>query len=354
MLYKQNWEGTKQRFDKWWKREGLILNTQKVKRQSPIENVANPGKFDSLETKYSDPNYVSNSNHYILSNYDYPADSIPMAYSDWGTVSLAAFLGCEQVFKEETVWYEPCLKSIEDNISFNPQNKYLIKMKDCLAKNNALAKNRYLVSGNGYSSGLDTLAALFPAQDLLMDMLTKPNTVIRRLDEIHTAYEQLLDGMWDYYIDEYGGSTFPFFDIWGHGKTTQLQCDFAAMLSPKMMADFVIPYTEKQCELYDNTLFHVDGTQCLPIVNQLIELDNLDAIEWTPQAGIEQGGNERWYDLYKKILDSGKSVQIIGVKPNEVMPIVKKLGKQGVYIFLDSNNLSFEEANELYKRVKDF
>jgi len=191
MLYKQNWEETKERFDRWWKRDGLILNTRKVKRKSQIECVKNPGKFNMLEEKYINPEYVSNSNHYTLSSYDSPADAIPMAYSDWGTVSLAAFLGCEQVFEESTIWYKPYLKSLEDNIILNPLNGYLVKMKDCLEKNNALAKNKYLVSGNGYSSGLDTLAALYPAQELLMDMLTKPNTVMKRLNEIHAAYEQL-------------------------------------------------------------------------------------------------------------------------------------------------------------------
>ena len=56
---------------------------------------------------------------------------------------------------------------------------------------------------------------MFPSQELLMDMIARPNTVINRLDEIQTAYELLLDEMWVYYIDEYGGSTFPFFDLWG-------------------------------------------------------------------------------------------------------------------------------------------
>ena len=73
--------------------------------------------------EFNNPDYVSRKNNYKLSHYDYPADTMPLAYSDWGTVSLAAFLGCEQVCSEDTIWYEPCLNSLEDNIIYNPHNE---------------------------------------------------------------------------------------------------------------------------------------------------------------------------------------------------------------------------------------
>ncbi len=43
----------------------------------------------------------------------------------------------------------------------------------------------------------------------------------------------------------------------------------------------------------------------------LLAIEPLDAIEWTPQAGIEPGGNRRWHDLYRRILAAGKSVQVL-------------------------------------------
>ena len=44
MIYKNNWQETIERFDKWWNREGLILNTGPIKRDVPIEIIENTGK----------------------------------------------------------------------------------------------------------------------------------------------------------------------------------------------------------------------------------------------------------------------------------------------------------------------
>ena len=64
----------------------------------------------------------------------------------------------------------------------------------------------------------------------------------------------------------------------------------------------------------------------------LLEIEELDAIEWTPQAGIEGGGHPRWYDLYRRIKAAGKSVQAIGVKLDEIEPLIEAVGPEGLYI----------------------
>jgi hypothetical protein len=64
----------------------------------------------------------------------------------------------------------------------------------------------------------------------------------------------------------------------------------------------------------------------------------LKAIEWTPKHGIENGGNPRWYALYRKILEAGKSVQVVGVEPEEVIPLIDAIGNKGVYIMTSSED----------------
>jgi hypothetical protein len=79
-----------------------------------------------------------------------------------------------------------------------------------------------------------------------------------------------------------------------------------------------------------------------------LEIEALDAIEWTPQAGIEGGGSPRWYDLYRRIKAAGKSVQVIGVKLHEIEPLIEAVGPEGLYIICWHDKES--EAREVLRR----
>jgi len=106
------------------------------------------------------------------------------------------------------------------------------------------------------------------------------------------------------------------------------------MFSPEMFTQFVVPALTKQCEWLDHSMFHLDGTQCIDKLDALLAIDALDAVEWTPQAGIEGGGDERWFDIYRRILTAGKSAQAIGVTVEELKPLLDAVGPKGMYIMM--------------------
>ncbi len=84
----------------------------------------------------------------------------------------------------------------------------------------------------------------------------------------------------------------------------------------------------------------------------MLGIPTLDAIEWTPQDGIEGGGAPRWYDLYRRILRAGKSVQVVGVKPAEVLPLLEAIGRRGVYILLGcKTEAEMEEVTATVRRA---
>ena len=99
-------------------------------------------------------------------------------------------------------------------------------------------------------------------------------------------------------------------------------------------------------------MYHLNGTQAMCHLDALLEIEPLDAIEWTPQAGIENGSHPRWYNLYKRILDAGKSVQVVGVSKEELIPLLDTIGSKGVYVmtsFSDSN-----EADEIITMIAQY
>jgi hypothetical protein len=84
----------------------------------------------------------------------------------------------------------------------------------------------------------------------------------------------------------------------------------------------------------------------------LLEIEELDAIEWTPQAGIETGGDKRWYDLYKRIKKGGKSVEAIGVSAQELGPLLDAVGPEGMMILTGVKDQ--DEAERLYRLHEKF
>jgi len=59
-----------------------------------------------------------------------------------------------------------------------------------------------------------------------------------------------------------------------------------------------------------------------------------------------------WYDLYRRILRAGKSVQAISVQPHEVIPLLEAVGPQGMFVSVNAN--SEAEAETLVKAVETY
>ena len=183
----------------------------------------------------------------------------------------------------------------------------------------AVSGNDYMVGCPDLVEGLDILATRREPQTLLMDMLERPEWVEEKLAEIAVVWREVYARIYDIIKLGDGGAAYWAFYLWGPGKTAKVQCDMSAMFSPEMFERFVVPGLTAHCEWLDCSLYHLDGTQALGHRDQLLGVEALDAIEWTPQAGIETGGSPRWYDLYRRILAAGKSVQVMDVLPGEII-----------------------------------
>jgi hypothetical protein len=182
---------------------------------------------------------------------------------------------------------------------------------------------------------LDVLSSLRGAQTLMEDMIERPAWVKQHIAEINACYFQVYEALRARIGLADGSTCFWAFHLWGPGRTAKVQCDALAMISPAMFDEFVRPALAEQCEWLDGAMFHLDGTQAIPHLTSLLAIPGLDAIEYTPQAGVESGGHERWWPLYRRILEAGKSVQIVAVKPHEVAPLLDAIGARGVYLHVD-------------------
>jgi hypothetical protein len=83
-----------------------------------------------------------------------------------------------------------------------------------------------------------------------------------------------------------------------------------------------------------------------------LEIEALDAIEWTPDPQVPSGGDPEWYPMYRRILDAGKSVQAVGVEVDEVEPLLDAVGGKGMYVHTAVSNET--EVERLLRIVEPY
>jgi hypothetical protein len=358
-MWKTNWEQTKQRFVKWWKREGLLIGMWGAPEvgRSIHETVAAPTRPATIEERYCNAAFRAAENHYRLARSIFPLDVLPSATTDLGPGSLALFLGAKPGFSEDTVWFYPCFEQeLEPEklppLHFDPNHPWWRTTADILRRCVELSRGKYLVGCPDLIENVDVLSSLRGAQTLLMDMVERPVWVEQKIREINEVWFAAYQRIYDLIKLEDGSSTFGAFYIWGPGKVAKVQCDASAMFSPKMYQRFVVPALTAQCEWLDHSLYHLDGTQAMVHLDTLLAIEPLDAIEWTPQAGIETGGHKRWHEMYRRILVAGKSVQVVNVELNEVQPLLDAIGPKGVYVLIQFKDE--REAEQVLKLVEPY
>ena len=106
--WKRNWPETQANFRAWWHGRGLVLNLGDFPVTPPALAVADPGEAASPVQKHADAAWIAARCRAQRANRDYEhGDILPVAFVDWGTVSLAAYLGAEVELTPDTVWYHP-------------------------------------------------------------------------------------------------------------------------------------------------------------------------------------------------------------------------------------------------------
>ncbi len=292
LAWKEDWAQTQQNLIRWWQRQGLAIFLT-AERSVPREPIEKPYEPPDIADQWLNPLYRCGMAEYEMSRKDFLLESFPYFDTQIGPGSLGIILGSKPLYVEGTVWYEPIIDDPEGygTIRFNPQNnlvwdQHVAMFDEGLRRSNG----RYLVGMPDLIENLDTLAAIRGDNALLLDLIERPEWVEEKLAEINLAYYTVFDILFEKIKGPEGGNAFSAFTIWGPGKTAKLQCDISATLSPRMFKRFVVPYLTEQCRWLDYSLYHLDGTTCLQHVDLLLGIDALDAIEWTPQAGLPGGG----------------------------------------------------------------
>jgi 5-methyltetrahydrofolate--homocysteine methyltransferase len=223
----------------------------------------------------------------------------------------AAFLGARVDNSSGAVWfYPPDDRPIKDlHFEFDPDNLWLRRVLDICRAAMERWQGLVLVGMTDLGGTLDILSTFRPAEQLHYDLHDHPAEVERLVWEIHELWHRLFGA-----INDALQPTNPGYSDWGRiysdAPAYMLQSDFSYMLGPRSFREFVLPELKATCRRLPRSFYHLDGVGQLKHLDALLAIEELDGIQWVPGDG--QAEPACWVDVYRKILDSGKKLQVVG------------------------------------------
>ncbi|MCH5307732.1 MAG: homocysteine S-methyltransferase family protein [Prevotella sp.] len=350
--WKQNLDETKKRYVNWWNHKGIVLNMWEHFQEgvTPHADVPAPKPYKDLNQRWFDPKWRAEYLDWYVAHSSLKADMLPVANTQLGPGSLAAILGGVFEGGEDTIWIHPN-PNYTDDIKFDPNHPNYLLHKELLKACKEKAQGHYYVGMPDLMEGMDVLAALKGTDKVLLDTVMQPEVLEHQMQQINDIYFQVFDELYDI-IREGDEMAFCYFSSWAPGKMTKLQSDISTMISVDDYRRFVQPFIRQQCQKIDYTLYHLDGVGAMHHLDALLEIKELNAIQWTPGVGEPQGGSPKWYDLYKKILAGGKSIMACWVTLDELRPLLDNIGGDGIHLEMDFHNE--QEVEQALRIIEEY
>lgn len=352
MLGKDDWDKVQERYCAFWQRE-LVDRV--------LLQVAAPSRFaDTLKSNWhghfvvehpEEPELIVGEFIKDIPRHFYGGDLFPMLMIYFGPGSLAAYMGCELRIMSGTIWFEPPGDlSLDDIIATEPEagNRWWKATQMLASALPRLAAGRFFVGLTDLNAEMNALGSLRGTERLLVDLVDAPGKVRRVAGKLHDLWLRCFDEQYRR-MSEYQAGCAWWMGMWSPVRASDVQCDFSAMISPAMFEQFVRPDIEDAARKLEHTIFHWDGPGQLQHLDILLDIPELDGIQWVPGAGNPGTGSPKWFPLYKRIQEAGKLLVLQGMNSKDVKGVMEALNHRGLLI--GTSCPSEAEAKEMVKKV---
>jgi hypothetical protein len=238
----------------------------------------------------------------------YLGDAYPYFSMDcFGPGIISAFLGARLDNSTGRVWFHPkkLLPIKEIHFEYDVCNIWLNRIKEICHEAVSRWQGRIMLGMPDLGGPIDILSTFRPGENLLYDLYDYPEEVIRLVWELHE--------LWHRYFRELNDILLPV----NHGYTNWcsvfcdkpfyiLQADASYMMSPEMFSEFIKPELEATSQRLQQSLYHMDGIGQLNHLDSLLDLSELNGIQWVPGEG--KPGQSEWPDIFRKISQRGKGM----------------------------------------------
>lgn len=308
--FKPDLEMTMRRMEAFW--EGEVLDRPVIQfhlEKPPAEQNSPPAsRHPTSRARWLDAGYQAQHALARLSSRIFMGDSLPVACPNLGPEALAAFYGCPLEFGDYgTSWTRPILKSWDeaDQLQLDLQHPYFLKLVELTDALLELGRGKFITGLPDFHPGGDLIASLRNPQDLAVDLLDNPERVKLLLDRLKPDYFRV----YDFWYDKLSASGQPltsWLELASYSKYYIPSNDFSGMISTKMYCEFFLQGIVEECRFLDRSIYHVDGIGALRHLDVILDIPELDAVQWVPGAG--RAGFPGWVSVYQKIQSAGKAM----------------------------------------------
>lgn len=339
-----------ERFDAWWHRQvlGRPPVTIGVRPDRPVPW---PKKqHATLRDRWMDVAYAVDCAEAAAAGGVFLAEAFPMFFPNVGPELCATVFGCDLEFTPESSFSVPVARSCRDILALTPNldTTYWNAVRAMTDRSLERGRGKWITGLPDLHTGGDLVAALRNPQDLCLDLADDLPGVRAAVDHVNRFYPLMYNDFWDR-IKAAGQPCTSWTPTLHAGPTYAVSCDFMCMISPRMMAETILPSIQWECRWLEHSLFHLDGPGALMHLDALLEIPELDAIQWVYGAG--HGPARRWIDVYRRVQAAGKGIQILADDIADARAVAEHIRPEGAW-FCVGGQCSRTEAEAFLKWVE--
>ncbi|MBN2156104.1 MAG: hypothetical protein JW776_08675 [Candidatus Lokiarchaeota archaeon] len=335
MELKENIQDAKNHMSAWWDHEiinrpiiGYTYRKFNFKSSVPYSSWDLAKNNDAIEIIYD--KFIRNS-----TNQKWGAEMFPNFWPNYGPGIMAAVFGCEPEYKNSTVWFHHPI-SLDDIVpllesaQLNSNNKWYARLLQVTQFVAERSNGQFSVGMSDIGGVLDILSSFLGPTEIIIAMRRNPGIIDTCrsiiLEKLINVYDDLQN-----IIDNYNLGCNGWLNVWCPKRYYTIQCDFAAMLSPKYFKRFALPDIITQAEHLDYAIYHLDGPNEIPHIADLLAEPSITGIQWVPGIGQPSTESEKWFPLYNKIQDAEKNL-VLDCSPFGISYLYKKLKPVGLFV----------------------
>ncbi|MDR3688066.1 MAG: hypothetical protein P4L46_01715 [Fimbriimonas sp.] len=276
----------------------------------------------------------------------YFAETFPFFEPNLGPDIVSTLFGLDLEFHPDTSWGTPIVETVDQVLAIEPN--FDAPLWAAVEKLQAMAieagRGRWITLFTDLHPNIDVPSALMGPQDLCMAIADDPELVEHAVKHVTkgclAAYERqvaplvaenLPIGCWMRALSR--------------TRTHAPQCDFSAMVGPAYFERSILPSIREEMALAERNIYHLDGPDALRHLDALLDVPEIDAIQWVYGAG--NGPARRWESVYRQILAAGKGVRVEAEDVEDIRVLDRALGPAGVWYVANFSAPDLEMAEKV-------
>jgi len=331
-----------ERFDAWWNQEmvdrPLFLGAANANPARPITR-----RLELLD----DPVAWLDAKREDLRQIHRVGDKLPYIRTDFGPVFLGAMLGGTLEFGADTAWTHAFIDddwSNAPNWQLDESNRWWKMLRELTALAAQDGAGRYLVCTPDLGASADVLLNLRGSSALCLDAITRPDTVRDAIDAIYPAWHEAFTALYRIALGR-GAGLIHWLEIWSNRPYYVPACDFNFLIGPDEFNAICLPDIARQSATVGRAVFHLDGPGAARHIDALLEVPDIQAIQFTPGEGSPSA--LAWVPMFKKIQERGRSLYVF-VPADEVLEFSAALNPEGLCI-VPGGGLKPDELDALFE-----